>query len=215
MDSGTKTPQGARATDRVIGALLRLAELLDRTIDEVKSLDSDFQERLLQAVHETEASLQNQAARHLETGLEETRTKFEEHFKKKIAEISGEWEAERTRLNNEVNRLTQATAQWETERARLTGEIERLARVQAATHAEAEKAIAAAKATGRPAPTATNIETLRQEMERVENLIKEISAIIEDPATELPTVIRKDVERAELESYLKGIQFALDGEVRT
>jgi len=52
-------------------------------------------------------------------------------------------------------------------------------------------------------------------MERVENLIKEISAIIEDPATELPTVIRKDVERAELESYLKGIQFALDGEVRT
>ena len=57
MDSRTKTPQGVRATDRVLDALLTLAELLDRTIHDVKSLDSDFQERLLQAVHETEESV--------------------------------------------------------------------------------------------------------------------------------------------------------------
>jgi len=111
MDTGTKTPQGVRATDRVVDGLLTLAQLLDRTINEAKSLDSDFQERLLQAVHETDASLQNLAAQHLETGLVETRNKFEEQFKNRVAEISAEWEAERTRLNNEVNRLTQATAQ--------------------------------------------------------------------------------------------------------
>jgi chromosome segregation ATPase len=214
MDTATKTPQGARATDRVVEALVTLAALLDRAINEAKSLDTDFQNRLLQAVHETEASLQSQAAQHLETALLETRSKFEEQFKNNLAAISAEWEAERTRLNNEVNRLTQTAAQWEAERARLSGEMERLARMQAATQAEAQKAIAAAKAANsaaKPASTTQNIEVLSKEMERVDGLIKEISALIEDPATELSTVIRKNVERAELESYLKGIRFALNG----
>ncbi len=215
MDA-TKTPQGARATDRVVEALSTLAALLDGTINEVKALDSDFQNRILQAIHDTESSLQSQAAQHLESALEQTRAKFEEQFKNKLEEISAGWEAERTRLNNEVTRLTQAGAQWEKERARLTAEVERLARFQAATQAEAEKAFAAAKAAIDSVPkTATtplaNTEALTAEMERVQGLIKEISALIEDPATELSTVIRKNVERAELESYLKGIRFALDG----
>jgi len=58
---------------------------------------------------------------------------------------------------------------------------------------------------------AVDNEALMKEMERVEGQVKEISALIEDPATELSTVIRKNVERAELESYLKGIRFALNG----
>jgi chromosome segregation ATPase len=216
MDSAPKTPQGARATDRVVEALSTLAASLDRTINEVKALDSDFQNRILQAVHDTESSLQGQAAQHLESALAESRAKFEEQFKTKFAEISAEWEAERTRLNNEVTRLTQAGAQWETERARLLGEVERLSRIQAATQAEAEKAFAAAKAAiqsaAKPASTPlANTEALTTEMDRVQEQIKEISALIEDPATELSTVIRKNVERAELESYLKGIRFALNG----
>jgi hypothetical protein len=215
MDPATKTPQGARATDRIVEALSTLAVLLDKTINEVKTLDSDFQNRLLQAVHDTELSLQNQAAQHLETALAETRAKFEEQFKTRLAEISAGWEAERSRLNNEITRLTQAGAQWELERARLSTEVERLARVQAATQAEAEKAFAAARAAinapGKPATPLANTGVLTTEMERVQRLIQEISALIEDPATELSTVIRKNVERAELESYLKGIQFALNG----
>jgi len=215
MDPATKTPQGARATDRIVEALSTLAALLDKTISEVKTLDSDFQNRILQAVHDTESSLQSQAAQHLENALAETRTKFEEQFKTKLAEISADWEAERMRLNNEVTRLTQVAAQWETERARLTAEVEHLARVQAATQAEAEKAFAAAKAAissvAKPATPLADNEGLTAEMERVQRLIQEISALIEDPATELSTVIRKNVERAELESYLKGIRFALNG----
>jgi len=112
MDTTTTTPQGARATDRVVEALVTLAALLDRTINEVKSLDADFQKRLLQAVHETEASLQTQAAQHIETALAETRAKFEEQLKDRLAEISAQWETERGRLNGEVNRFTQAATQW-------------------------------------------------------------------------------------------------------
>jgi hypothetical protein len=218
MDTTSKTPQGARAADRVLEALVTVSTLLDRAINEVKSLDSDFQERLLQAVHETEVSLQSQAAHHLETAAAESRSKFEAQFKNRLEEISVEWEAERTRLNSEINRLTQAATQWERERARLSKELERLARVQAATEVEAEKAFAAAKAAAasvpKVAPTTSDVETLTKEMERIDALVKQVTSVIEDPMTELATVIRKNVERAEFESYLKGLRFALNGAAR-
>jgi hypothetical protein len=109
--------------------------------------------------------------------------------------------------------MTQTSAQWETERARLNGELERLARVQAATQAEAEKAIGAlraatASAKNPPAGAADN-DAVQAEILRVEGLVKEITALIENPTSELSIVIRKNVERAELESYVKGIRFAL------
>lgn len=209
----TKTPQGSRATDRVLEALSTLAALLDRTIDEVKAVDSEMQNRLLHAINETEASVQSQAAQHLETVLTETRTRLEGQFSSRIAELSAQWDEERNRLNNELGKMTQTKALWETERARLNGELERLARVQAATQAEAEKAVMAMRAASAAAKSAktaaVNSEALNAEIQRVEVLIKEISALIEDPAIELSTVIRKNVERAELESYIKGIRFAL------
>lgn len=54
-----------------------------------------------------------------------------------------------------------------------------------------------------------NAETISAEVARVEGLLTQIIAIIDDPDTELSTVIRKNVEKAELDSYLKGILFAI------
>jgi chromosome segregation ATPase len=212
MDTATKTPQEARATDRVLQALSTLAALLDRSIREVQSLDSDFQNRILQAVHDTEASLQSQTAQHLEQALSETRTQLEERFKHTLAEMSAEWESERNRLNGELNRLAQASALWETERTRLNDELDRLAKVQAETQAEAEKAFSAAQAavSSKPAPSAVS-DSFKNEVDRVEGLITQIMALMEDSSTDLSTVIRKNVEKAELESYLRGIRFALNG----
>jgi hypothetical protein len=51
---------------------------------------------------------------------------------------------------------------------------------------------------------------LSREIERVERLIKDISIVIEDPDAALPIVIQKDVERSELESYVRGIRFVLE-----
>jgi chromosome segregation ATPase len=51
--------------------------------------------------------------------------------------------------------------------------------------------------------------TIDEEVKRVEVLIAEIAQLIDNPETELATVIRKNVERAALESYLKGILFSL------
>jgi len=52
-------------------------------------------------------------------------------------------------------------------------------------------------------------ETINAEIARVETQLSQIISIIDDPETELATVIRKNVEKAELESYLKGILFSL------
>jgi len=52
-----------------------------------------------------------------------------------------------------------------------------------------------------------NASGVQAEVERVQNLISEIGRKIDDPATDLSTVIRKNVERAELNAYLRGIEF--------
>jgi chromosome segregation ATPase len=51
-------------------------------------------------------------------------------------------------------------------------------------------------------------EKLDGEVARVQNLLVEAIKLIDDPATALSTVMRKNAEKAELESYLRGIRFA-------
>ena len=70
------------------------------------------------------------------------------------------------------------------------------------------------KTDGEPAPNkdgdgAMNSETIDAEVARVQEMIIGIAHLIDNPDTELSTVIRKNVERAELDAYLKGILFSL------
>src|SRR5262249_51460004 len=50
---------------------------------------------------------------------------------------------------------------------------------------------------------------IRAEVTRVQASISEIVAIIDNQETELSTIIRKNVEKAELDAYLRGILFVL------
>src|SRR5205809_386328 len=52
-------------------------------------------------------------------------------------------------------------------------------------------------------------EAVQAEAARVEALIQEINSVIDNPDTELSVVIRKNAERGELESYLKGLRFRI------
>ena len=54
-----------------------------------------------------------------------------------------------------------------------------------------------------------NTQAIDVEVERIQEMIAGIARLIDDPETELSTVIRKNVERAELDAYLKGILFSL------
>jgi chromosome segregation ATPase len=197
MDTATKLPQEARPKDRVPEALSALVTLLDRAIKQAHSLETE---------------IQGEAARRVELELATTRTSIEEHFKSRMTEVSAEWKSERERLTAELAHRTQTAAQWEAERSRLNGEIERLTQSQAATRTEAQKAIAAVKqAAAAEGTLSAASEAISTEIARVEQMIKDISTLVEDPSTDLSTAVQKNVERAELEAYLRGIQFALGG----
>lgn len=87
----------------------------------------------------------------------------------------------------------------------LTAELERARQeVEAGRHASA------------PVPSSNgnsgaglDLASIDAEVARVEDMISVIARLIDNPETELSTVIRKNVERAELDAYLKGILFSL------
>jgi len=108
-------------------------------------------------------------------------------------------------LNHALDRATEAAAVLEADKSRLAGEIER---VREEARSEIERAQAAAVASSNNG-SGGNRAAVDEEIARAEDRLKNILALIEDPATELSAVIRKNVERSELESYLKGIQFVL------
>jgi len=214
MDIAAKPAPTQRTADRVLDGLATLAALLDRAINDVKALDSDFQDRLRKTTQDSQTA-QMQAAQDLEVALSDARKNLEAQFAKTMADLSAEWQEERNRLKAELSKMAQAKVQWEVERVRLNGELERLGRIQAATQVEAERAILAVKVTAtdaaksRAGGVSLNSQAVTTEIGRVQSLIKDISTVIEDPATELTAIIRKNVERAELESYLRGIRFAI------
>jgi chromosome segregation ATPase len=197
MDTAIKSPQETRAKNGVSDALTAITALLDRAMKQIHSLENE---------------LQSEVARQLEQELTAMRTAIEEQFKKRVADLSAEWQAERERLTAELAHRTQTAAQWETERSRLNSEIERLRHAQAATQTEAQRAISVMKQAGTGEGTfSAATEAIAKEIARIEQAIKDISILAEDPSTDLSTAVQKNVERAELECYLRGIQFALSG----
>jgi chromosome segregation ATPase len=72
--------------------------------------------------------------------------------------------------------------------------------------------LASASSTRNTTPVNTNgLDTgrIESEVQRIQEMIAGIARVIDDPETELSTVIRKNVERAELDAYLKGILFSI------
>jgi hypothetical protein len=117
--------------------------------------------------------------------------------------VRAELTEDRDRLSRQLDDLLHAAAKWDSERERLQSEV------KIATAAK-DQAIAAAKVEV-SAKSMVASETLQTEVSRVEDSIRAISAIIDAPETELSIVIRKNVERAELEAYLKGIRYVVTG----
>jgi len=118
-----------------------------------------------------------------------------------VDRVRTELTEERDRLSRQLDELLHSAAKWDSERDQLKEEV------RVATSAK-DKAMSEAKVSVQSmAPN----ESLQGEVHRVEELIRSISAIIDAPETELSLVIRKNVERAELEAYLKGIKFAVTG----
>jgi hypothetical protein len=97
-------------------------------------------------------------------------------------------------------------------RAELETQLRKAAEERKKLERDLEEALEAA--TARQIPTsgdAVDLEAIRQEAARVEASLQEIIKAVEDPAAELSFVVRKNVERAQLDSYLQGLRFAASG----
>jgi hypothetical protein len=108
------------------------------------------------------------------------------------------------------------TAQFEADRATLVAERNRAQQRLADVAAEYEAKLAEtlkqqAAAPEPPRAQSVELQTVQAEIARVETAIHAISQIVENPESELSVVIRKNVERAELESFLRGLRFRLTG----
>jgi DNA repair exonuclease SbcCD ATPase subunit len=294
-----------RAVDRLNQTVAALNQLLEQTVSDIQTLDSEYQEQLLEAVQQTEASLERQGSERTRRAVEEAeenmralvtgelQTRFSSEMSsaleaaqkerqaereqlngqiEQLKQVLSERDAERSRLTAEYERLnqtleqtksehersageadeaaamaletqvttatsrlraeltarwekerTELTARWENERAHLVGERNRAQQRLADAAAEHEQQLAAEldslrkqlensappAAPAAPVPTGVFVdpEAIRSEATRIEGMIGEIAKLVEDPETELSVVIRKNVERAELESYLKGLRF--------
>jgi chromosome segregation ATPase len=155
----------------------------NETIASIRATQSDERTSLEEQLAAVEADLKLQRSQAVQGEVvEQLRKQYDERLNA-IAR-------EKTQL---AEKLQEASALLETERSRFA-------------------AAAAATAVAAPAASSRNGsegQALSVEIERVEHKIADISRLIDDPASELSTVIRKNVERAELDAYLKGILFSM------
>jgi hypothetical protein len=140
---------------------------------------------------------------------------------RQMHEAQTAWDAERRRLEQQLQRMNetrdrvsnevvdQLRKQYEQrlqeailQKTQLATELQR-----ASALLEAERTrLVAAQADG---PSGVDARAITAEVSRVERLRSEVIAVIDNPDTELSTVIRKNVEKAELDAYMKGILFTL------
>jgi chromosome segregation ATPase len=222
-----KTP-ASRSGERILEALATLAALLDRTMNEVKNLDREFDSRLNKAIHDVETRVRDDVTtglterfqQEMQSVIEVSRMEFETERERingamnKAVQASSNLQGERERLHRDLTQAVESASVLEKERSRLQSEIRSLREQVEKAEKEAEKARKIAESAEHTARTAAGRgeapAEIVEEMAKIEGKIREISAEIEDPSTELTVVIRKNVERSELDSYLKGIRLVVD-----
>ena len=153
----------------------------NETIRSIRAAHAEDQTHLEKQISILEANLERERSPDVDADiLEQLRRQYDD----RLQEIA----LEKTQIAEE---LQHATALLESERNRFA----------------AIPAAAAPPAAG--GGDANNTEALNSEITRVESMIAEINRMIDDPSSELSVVIRKNVERAELDAYLKGILFSM------
>jgi hypothetical protein len=151
-------------------------------------------------------------------------------LQKEFQDARNTWDSERRQLNGQIERLSSQIQRLSETSHKVSDEIVEQLRAQyeqklqeairqktqlaqqlqsASSLLEAQRARLSAAHTGGSALSGLDEKAIRAEVARVEASINEIIAIIDNQETELSTIIRKNVEKAELDAYLRGILFVL------
>ena len=217
-----KSPPAPRSTDRIMEALATLAALLDRTINEVRTMESELQLRVLEAVQKKEESLQAETEAYVKVVRQEVHEELTRRsqsqltaaleiarsgFQTERERLRTEFDTEKERLGKELQQATDAASELQVERVRLTADLQRIreeANVEIDRVRQEARIAAVAAVSSSPAHPG-------DEIARTERKLAELISLIEDPMTELSVVIRKNVEKLELEAYLTGLRYAVSG----
>jgi uncharacterized protein YeeX (DUF496 family) len=170
-------------SDSKVSDLKREKESLERELQESRDELRSERRRL-----NSEIDRRDQQIQQMSSSAGGVSAEFVEQLRKQYEQRLQDAISQKTQLAQE---LQSASALLETERARLTAEISR------------------AESKGGKSAGAVDPGAIATEVARVEGKIQQIVALIDNPETELSTVIRKNVERAELDAYLKGILFSM------
>jgi hypothetical protein len=224
METVAKAPPTPKLTDRMMEALSTLAALLDRTINEVKILDTEFQKRITDAVQKKEETIRAETADYVEGVRREVQDdltqRFQTELQSALDSLRSEFQAERDRWTSESgverDRLTKelqyagdAATELQVEKSKLTAELQ-LAKEESAAEVDRLRAAAEAASAAAQAASTTAAKGAADEVARAQARLADVIAIIDDPVTELTVVIRKNVEKLELEAYLKGLRYLAD-----
>ena len=142
-------------------------------------------------------------------------------LQRELQEGQNAWEAERRRFEQQLARMSdtrglsnevvdQLRKQYEDKLHEAISHKTQLAQElqNASSLLEAQRSRLTAAQSG--SGSSLNTQAISAEVARVEGLITAITSITDNPETDFSTVIRKNVEKAELDSYLKGIRFCLE-----
>jgi len=214
-------------------AQVRRLEEASRNWDTERRQLNDHAGQLQQAYVQAQAKIQGYevAARSPhspEAKVEELEIE-KEILQRQVLDLQSDWASEKEIMNGQIERLQQQLHRMAETRAGVSNEVvdqlrrqyeqrlqetiqqktqlaQELKSASALLEAERARLSVAHAASG---SDSTDAVAIKAEISRVEGLLSQIVAIIDDPETELSTVIRKNVEKAELDSYLKGILFSL------
>ena len=158
--------------------------------EEIGSLKAQWQ--VERASHQTKIQQMERTVAEISQTREQASSETVNQLRKQSEQKIEEMTQQKMDLSQELHAVSE---RLDAERARFKAEIEELKK-----NAEA-----------RPVAVADNPPdpSIASEVARIENVIHEITAVIDNPDTELSMVIRKNVEKAELDAYLKGILFSL------
>ena len=193
---------------------------------------NDHAGQLQQAYLQLQAQIQTsqvaaRSAQTSESSMEQFRRE-KDALQKEFQEGRIAWDSERSELNAQIERLNSQIQRISESTHRVSDEIVEQLRTQyeqklqdaihqktqlaqqfqsASSLLEAERSRLSAAHSG--GASALDETAIKAEVVRVETSINEIVQIIDNQETELSTIIRKNVEKAELDAYLRGILFAL------
>jgi chromosome segregation ATPase len=126
---------------------------------------------------------------------------------------AAEWEAEREELKSQISgletSLRETAAKLDQLRLEYETKLDELASQNARLRQELGGAslVAATEVRLEPPVDHASVDSVDDEMRRVEGLIYAIETLLEEPDTTASTRARKNIERAENEAYLRGLNF--------